>query len=226
VRLIVFSSTCATYGIPTRVPIPEDHAQNPVNPYGASKLTVEWMLRDFDTAYGFRSASLRYFNAAGADPDGDTGEVHHPETHLIPLVLDAAAGHRAGVSIYGDDYDTPDGTCVRDYIHVSDLATAHVAALRHLLRGGDSFAVNLGTGTGWSVRQVIETATRVTGRAVPVTIAARRPGDPPVLVADPSKARRLLGWTPVRAALEVQVADAWNWHRALRPIASRQETSP
>ena len=176
VGVIVFSSTAAVYGDPERVPIPEDHPKNPVSPYGATKLIVERMLSEFGDAYGLRSAALRYFNAAGADPEGEIGEASHPETHLIPLVLDAAMGHLPTIKIFGDDYHTPDSTCIRDYVHVSDLATAHVSALRHLLDGGKSFAVNLGTGTGWSVRQVIDAAERVTGRAIPVEVAPRRAG--------------------------------------------------
>ena len=175
---IVFSSTCATYGVPQGIPIPDDHPQNPINPYGTSKLTVERMLSDFETAYGLRSVSLRYFNAAGADPEAEIGEDHDPETHLIPLVLEAASGKRSNVTIFGTDYDTPDGTCVRDYIHVSDLAEAHVLALKALRGGRQSTSYNLGMGAGHSVREVIRVANSVTGRVIPVVEGFRRPGDP------------------------------------------------
>jgi len=214
---IVFSSTAAIYGVPLTVPIPEDHPQQPINPYGATKQVVERMLQEGADAYGLSFVALRYFNAAGADPDAEIGEAHDPETHLIPLVLDAAAGRRAGIDIFGDDYDTPDGTCIRDYIHVADLADAHVGALRWLLGGGQQAFLNLGNGNGFSVREVVETARRVTGRPIPVNIRPRRDGDPPALVGDARAARDLLGWQPQRAALEVQVADAWRWHQRPRP---------
>jgi UDP-glucose 4-epimerase len=171
------------------------------------------MLRDFGAAYGLRSTALRYFNAAGADPEAKIGEDHDPETHLIPLVLDAAAGRRADIAVFGEDYDTPDGTCIRDYIHVADLADAHVLALRRLLSGGDTQFFNLGNGNGFSVREVIAAAGTVTGRKIPVRRGERRAGDPPVLVADSSRAKSLLGWKPQRAALDVQIADAWRWHQ-------------
>jgi UDP-glucose-4-epimerase GalE len=203
----VFSSTCATYGVPAGMPITEDAPQQPINPYGRSKLMVEQMLADLP----LRSVSLRYFNAAGADPDGETGEVHDPETHLIPLVLDAAAGIRPAITVFGTDYPTPDGTCVRDYVHVGDLADAHVRALRHLLDGGASAAINLGTGSGASVAQVIAAVEAVTGHPVPVVQGPRRPGDPPELVAGGARAERLLGWRPRRSALETIIADAWAW---------------
>jgi UDP-arabinose 4-epimerase len=208
---IVFSSTCATYGIPRTVPIPDDHPQNPINPYGTSKLTVERMLKDFDTAYGLRSISLRYFNAAGADPEGEIGEDHNPETHLIPLVLEAASEKRPNVTIYGTDYDTPDGTCIRDYIHVFDLADAHVLALEALGSGCISANFNLGTGSGFSVREVIHRATEITGCKIPVVEGPRRPGDPPRLVADPARAKRELGWRPRYDDLPSMIATSWNW---------------
>ncbi len=212
VDFIAFSSSCAIYGVPTSVPVSEDHAQDPVNPYGAGKLMVERMLRDFGAAYDLRSVSLRYFNAAGADPDGEIGEAHEPEHHLIPLVLDAALGRRPGISVFGDNYATADGTCIRDYVHVTDLAEAHVLALKFLLAGGNSGSFNLGNGRGHSVMEVIEAARRVTGREIAVTVGPRRPGDPPVLVAENSEARKLLGWSPQRKELETQIADAWRWH--------------
>lgn len=212
VRHIVFSSTCATYGTPERVPITEDTPQNPVNPYGESKLMVERALHWYAQAHGITYAALRYFNAAGADPAGEIGEDHSPETHLIPLILDAAIGRRPQIDIYGTDYATPDGTAVRDYIHVQDLAEAHVAAIGHLMRGGTSLRLNLGTGAGHSVREVIDTAERVTGRPVPRREVARRPGDPPSLVADPSRAREVLGWTARMSDLDSILRTAWAWH--------------
>ena len=213
VPCFVFSSTAATYGVPQSSPMAESHPQAPINPYGESKLMVEHMLRDFGAAYGLRSTPLRYFNAAGADGEAKIGEDHDPETHLIPLVLDAAAGRRADIAVFGEDYATPDGTCVRDYVHVADLADAHVLALRRLLDGGESQAFNLGNGNGFSVREVIAAAGRVTGRPIPVRRGERRAGDPPVLVADSSRAKSVLGWKPTRAALDVQIADAWRWHQ-------------
>ena len=209
---LVFSSTCATYGVPQRNPIPEDHPQHPINPYGTSKLMIEQVLRDFDAAHGLRSLALRYFNAAGADPDTEIGEDHDPETHLIPLVLDAASGTRPHITVFGDDYDTQDGTCIRDYIHVSDLAEAHVLALKSLEKGAASVAYNLGNGRGFSVNEVIATATRVTGRDIPVKTGLRRAGDPPQLVGDATRAIETLGWKPRFAALEDIVATAWKWH--------------
>jgi UDP-arabinose 4-epimerase len=214
VRRIVFSSTCAVYGEPDRVPIVEDTPKAPINPYGASKLACERMMEDFDGAHSVRSVRLRYFNAAGADPAGETGEWHDPETHLVPLVLDAALGRRPAIAIFGTDYPTSDGTALRDYIHVMDLADAHVAALRHLLGGGDSAAVNLGTGRGVSVREVIDTVEKVTGRKVPTREEPRRAGDPPALIADPSRAAALLKWR-AHADLDVMVEDAWRWHLKL-----------
>ncbi len=211
---LVFSSTCATYGVPRSQLLTEDHPQFPINPYGASKLMVERMLADFDVAHGLRSVCLRYFNAAGADPDGDIGEMHDPETHLIPLVLDAASGARADITVFGTDYDTADGTCIRDYIHVGDLADAHVLALQALERGAASAAYNLGNGQGFSVRQVIDAAQRVTARAIPVTLADRRAGDPPVLVGDATRIRDALGWSPRHADLDDMIATAWRWQQA------------
>ncbi len=208
----VFSSTCSTYGVPEVVPIPEDHPQRPINPYGFSKLVVERMLVDLNAARGLRSVALRYFNAAGADPDGEIGEAHDPETHLIPLVL-AAARDGSPVNVFGDDYDTADGTCVRDYIHVFDLAEAHVRALEYLLGGGMSCSLNLANARGYSVKEVIATAERVTGKRIRIRMAPRRAGDPAVLVGSPERARATLGWEPTRSDLEIQIRDAWNWLR-------------
>jgi len=212
IEQIIFSSTCATYGVPEQVPIGEDHRQRPINPYGASKLFIERMLEDFGVAHGLRSIALRYFNAAGADPDGETGESHDPDTHLIPLVLDAASERRPAVTIHGEDYDTPDGTCVRDYIHVTDLAEAHVLALRALEQGASSTAYNLGNGLGFSVREVIEHARQVTGRPIQVEIGPRRDGDPARLVGDAARIRRELDWQPRYAGLESILATAWRSH--------------
>jgi UDP-arabinose 4-epimerase len=211
---LIFSSTCATYGLPQVIPIPETHPQAPVNPYGATKLMVERMVADFGVAHGLRSISLRYFNAAGADPDGETGEDHDPETHLIPLVL-AAAGTNSAVTIFGNDYDTYDGTCIRDYIHVTDLAAAHVQALKRLEQGAPSSAYNLGNGRGFSVREVIQAAEKVTGKSVPRTEGPRRPGDPPQLVGDPRRAKEELAWTPEHADLDHIVQTAWTWTQKL-----------
>jgi UDP-glucose 4-epimerase len=213
IKTFVFSSTCATYGVPTIVPIPEDHAQNPINPYGATKLMVERVLKDFDQAYDFKSVCFRYFNAAGADPEGCLGEDHNPETHLIPLVLLAALGKRDSISIFGTDYPTPDGTCIRDYIHVTDLAEAHVLGLKYLLNGGDSSVFNLGNGNGFSVKQVIDAARQVTGREIQAVECPRRPGDPPALVGSSDRARQILGWNPQYADLHQILAHAWNWHQ-------------
>ena len=212
VHHIVFSSTAAVYGTPDRVPIPETAPQRPVNPYGESKLMVERMLHWYDAAHAFSHAALRYFNAAGADPDGEIGEDHEPETHLIPLVLQAAMGRRPQIDVLGTDYPTPDGTAIRDYIHVQDLAEAHVKALAHLLRGGGSLQLNLGTGAGHSVREVIAAAERVTGRRVPQRETERRPGDPPVLVAEVIRTREVLDWVPVLSSLDTILATAWAWH--------------
>lgn len=213
---IVFSSTCATYGIPTQIPIREECPAAPVSPYGASKMMIERVLSDYASAYGFRSISLRYFNAAGADPQGEIGEDHNPETHLIPLVLDAAMGKRPHIAVMGDDYETPDGTCIRDYIHVSDLADAHVQALKKLSSGPVRPNYNLGTGIGISVREVIATAREVTGRDIPTIAAPRRPGDPPSLVADPTLAQRDLAWKPRISQLESIINTAWQWHKTPR----------
>ncbi len=210
VKKIIFSSTCAVYGEPAKVPIAEDIPREPVNPYGVSKLFFEQALEAYDRAYGFRFASLRYFNAAGADESGEIGELHDPETHLIPLALRAAAGNGPELKVFGSDYPTPDGTCVRDYVHVNDLASAHVKALEHLAGGKTSFAANLGTGTGASVSEVISTVEKVTGKPVPRKIVPRRPGDPPALVANPAKAQALLQWKASRGLLDV-VTTAWNW---------------
>lgn len=213
IKTFVFSSTCATYGVPQEVPIPENHPQNPINPYGATKLMVERVLQDFHQAYDFKSVCFRYFNAAGADPEGRLGEDHNPETHLIPLVLLTALGQRQSVSIFGTDYPTPDGTCIRDYIHVADLAQAHVLGLDYLLKGGETTAFNLGNGNGFSVREVIETARQVTGREIPAIECDRRPGDPPALVGSSDLARTVLGWNPQYADLNVILTHAWNWHQ-------------
>jgi UDP-glucose 4-epimerase len=212
VRKMVFSSTCATYGIPQRTPITEDTPQQPVNPYGFTKFVIEQVMEDYAAAYEFGFAALRYFNASGASPLGDIGEDHVPETHLIPIVLQTALGQRPSVTIFGDDYPTFDGTCIRDYVHVDDLCAAHLAALDRLqLRRG--IKVNLGTGTGYSVRQVIEVCRQVTGCEIPIEIGPRRAGDPPELVADAQLAREILGWTPKYQKLRPIVETAWRWHR-------------
>lgn len=207
----IFSSTAAVYGDPHYSPIDEAHPKAPINPYGRSKWMVEQILDDFAAAYDFKSVCLRYFNAAGADPAGTLGERHQPETHLIPLILQAASGRRASISVYGNDYDTPDGTCIRDYIHVSDLCDAHLLALRHLLAGKGSERLNLGNGQGFSVKEVIDAVRKVTGRDFQVHEEPRRAGDPPRLVADASKARQLLGWQPRHDDLGSIIADAWRW---------------
>jgi UDP-glucose-4-epimerase GalE len=225
IRRFVFSSSCAVYGLPSRVPTPETVAREPVNPYGASKLWFEHALEAYSRAYGLRSVSLRYFNAAGADESGEIGEIHAPETHLIPLALAATAADGPELQIYGSDYPTADGTCVRDYIHVNDLAEAHVRALQYLemqplkksiaKNGGDSLAINLGTGRGHSILEVVQAAEKATGRPVRRKIAPRRPGDPPVLVADPAKAQSVLGWTAKRNLDDI-VASAWAWMEKLK----------
>lgn len=209
---LVFSSTCATYGTPDLVPIAEDCPQRPINPYGTSKLMAERMIADFGHAHGLRSALLRYFNAAGADPDCEIGECHDPETHLIPLVLESMTGGDK-VTVFGTDWPTPDGTCVRDYVHVSDLAEAHVAALSLMLEGGEVGSLNLGTGEGISVRQVLAAAERAAGAPVAHDVGPRRAGDAPVLVADPCRARATLGWSPRMSDIDTIVATAWRWHR-------------
>ncbi|CBN58368.1 MULTISPECIES: UDP-glucose 4-epimerase GalE [Kamptonema] len=213
VNKFVFSSTCATYGVPNKVPLTEDHPQNPINPYGATKLMVERILSDFDAAYNLKSVSFRYFNAAGADPNGLLGEDHNPETHLIPLVLLTALGKRDSISIFGTDYDTPDGTCIRDYIHVNDLASAHILGLEYLLKGGKSDFFNLGNGGGFSVKEVIEMARKITGREIKALECDRRPGDPPILVGSSEKARQILGWIPEYPDLDNIVSHAWQWHQ-------------
>ncbi|WP_338429952.1 UDP-glucose 4-epimerase GalE [Synechococcus elongatus] len=210
---LVFSSTCATYGLPQVIPIPEDHPQAPINPYGRSKWMVEQFLQDFQAAYGLRSVIFRYFNAAGADPQGDLGEAHDPETHLIPLVLQAAAGQRPSIQVYGTDYPTPDGTCIRDYIHVCDLADAHVRGLTYLADGGATTAFNLGNGNGFSVKEVIATAERVTQRSIPVQFGDRRPGDAIALVGSSEKARQILSWEPQFPSLETMIQHAWQWQQ-------------
>lgn len=212
VKKFVFSSTAAVFGEPQKIPIDETHPQNPTNPYGWSKLMVEKILQSYDAAYGLKFVALRYFNACGAS--GDCGEDHNPETHLIPLVLFAAQGRREFISIFGDDYSTPDGTALRDYIHISDLSQAHLLALKHLGKGGDSEFINLGNGLGFSVREVIETAKKITGKPIDARIGPRRAGDPSRLVADSKKAREVLGWTPQFPDIESIIESAWSWHQA------------
>jgi len=212
VKRIVFSSSAAVYGNPHTVPIPEDHAKLPTSPYGETKLAMERALQWYGDAYGLKWVALRYFNAAGADAGGELGENHDPETHLIPLVIKAALGQRSHVEIYGTDYPTPDGTAIRDYVHVTDLAAAHVRALDYLRDGGESCALNLGTGRGYSVREVIDTVGKASSRPVPFREGPRRAGDPPVLVADARQAGKVLGWQPQHSGLEEIARDAWNWH--------------
>ncbi|WP_309740252.1 UDP-glucose 4-epimerase GalE [Chamaesiphon sp. OTE_20_metabat_361] len=209
----IFSSTCATYGNPQYIPIDEQHPQHPINPYGAGKLAIERALQDYDPAYGLKSVIFRYFNAAGADPDGQFGEDHNPETHLIPLILQAAAGKRAAISVFGSDYDTPDGTCIRDYIHVTDLAQAHVLGLEYLLAHQVSQIFNLGNGNGFSVKEVIDTAKQVTGKQIAIEFCPRRAGDPATLIGSSEKARQVLGWKPEYADLSAIVTHAWKWHQ-------------
>lgn len=217
VKNFVFSSTCAIYGMPKTIPMTEDHPQNPLSPYAASKQMVERILSDFDTAYGLKSVVFRYFNAAGADPQGRLGEDHQPETHLIPLVLLTALGKQESILIFGTDYPTEDGTCVRDYIHVTDLAQAHVLGLEYLMKGGESEVFNLGNGNGFSVRKVIETASQVTGKQILAVERDRRPGDAPVLVGSSEKARQILGWNPQYPDLKEIIAHAWQWHQKRHP---------
>ena len=215
VKYFVFSSTCATYGNPVEIPITESHPQNPINPYGKGKLMVETVLKDYSDAYRLKYASLRYFNAAGADPEGEVGELHDPETHLIPLILDVAAGRREDIKIFGTDYDTPDGTCIRDYIHVTDLAEAHILALEYLQNGGESDFFNLGNGNGFSVKEVIETAEEITGKDIKAAEAERRAGDPPILVGSSTKAKETLNWNPKYDELSKIIETAWNWHKKI-----------
>lgn len=210
----IFSSTCATYGEPMEIPITEEHPQNPINPYGKSKLMVEQILDDFKNAYGLQSISLRYFNATGADPDGELGEDHRPETHLIPLILQTALGQRETINIFGDDYQTKDGTCIRDYIHIADLAQAHLLALERLLNGFDGERYNLGNGDGYSVKEVIEVARQVTGKQIPTKIVERRPGDPAVLIGSSEKIVNELGWKPQFADPNTIIETAWKWHKS------------
>lgn len=212
---IIFSSTCATYGMPEQTPITESHVQNPINPYGRSKLMIEWILDDFYNAYDIKYVALRYFNAAGADPDNEIGEHHEPETHLIPLVLDVAIGRRDQLQIFGTDYETPDGTCIRDYIHVTDLADAHLRALKQLDRGGQSRVYNLGNGSGFSVKEIISAALKVTGREISCVGSDRRAGDPPVLIGSSEQIRNQLGWTPQFVDMESIIETAWQWHKTL-----------
>jgi UDP-glucose 4-epimerase len=209
----IFSSSAATFGEPQYTPIDERHPQRPINPYGGTKLMVEQTLADYDKAYGFNSVCLRYFNAAGADPEGQLGERHDPETHLIPLVLQAANGRRPNISVFGRDYDTPDGTCIRDYIHINDLCSAHWLALQSLMNGGSSQVYNLGNGNGFSVQEVIDTAERVTGRSIAVVNGPRRAGDPARLVADATQVRQNLGWQPQFADLATIIQHAWAWEQ-------------
>lgn len=213
VKKFVFSSTCAVYGMPKEIPMTEDHPHDPLSPYAASKDMVERILTDFDRAYGLKSVAFRYFNASGADPSGNLGEDHNPETHLIPLALLTALRKRETLYIFGTDYDTPDGTAVRDYIHVNDLADAHVLGLKYLLDDGESEIFNLGNGNGFSVREVIETARQVTGKEIPALESDRRPGDAPILVGSSDKARKILGWNPQYADLSKIISHAWQWHQ-------------
>lgn len=213
VKQIIFSSTAATYGDPEQIPIPETAKSRPTNPYGETKLAMEKMMKWADRAYGIKYVALRYFNVAGARESGELGEHHQPETHLIPIVLQVALGRRDYVTIFGDDYDTPDGTCIRDYIHVEDLIDAHILAMQYLRNSGESTIFNLGNSRGFSVKEIVEAARGVTGHPIPVLFANRRPGDPAKLVASAQKAREVLGWTPTRTSIRKIIGDAWNWHR-------------
>ena len=215
VKNFIFSSSCATYGVPEQIPIPEEHPQNPINPYGKGKLMVEYILADYSIAYDMKYISLRYFNAAGADPDTEIGEWHDPETHLIPLILDVPIGRKESISVFGTDYDTADGTCIRDYIHVTDLADAHILALEHLLDGGNSDVFNLGNGNGYSVFEVINAVERITGKNIKTINTNRRQGDPPRLIGSSEKAKAVLGWKPKYDSLETIIETAWNWHKKL-----------
>lgn len=218
IKYFIFSSTCATYGEPMQIPLTENHPLKPINPYGKSKYMVEQILEDYSNAYNFNYVSLRYFNAAGADPQTEIGEMHQPETHLIPLILDVALGKRESIKIYGTDYNTPDGTCIRDYIHVMDLAEAHLMALEYLEKSGNSQVFNLGNGKGFSVREVIETVEKVTGKDIKTVEADRRPGDAPILVGSSEKASKILGWQPKYKELEYIVETAWKWHQKLNNL--------
>jgi UDP-arabinose 4-epimerase len=226
IRYFVFSSSCAVYGAPNLIPITEKESLHPVNPYGFTKLVVERMLRDFDCAYDFRSVSLRYFNASGTDPEGEIGEDHDPETHLIPRALDAALGRLSHLDVFGDDYETSDGTCIRDYVHVSDLADAHVRALHALFDGAPTTAYNLGTGQGYSVSEVIRTAENVSDRRIPIRRLGRRQGDVAMLVADSHLAQSVLGWKPRFPDLETQIVHAWRWRRRHFGDTCRRAPSP
>jgi len=217
VTKLVFSSSCATYGAPQNLPITEDHPQQPISPYGASKLFIEKILHWYECAYGMRYMILRYFNAAGADPDGEIGEEHIPETHLVPLIIASAFGVTPSVEIFGTDYRTADGTAVRDYVHVSDLATAHIKALDYLFGEGASAKINLGTGRGYSIRDVISAVEAVSGKVVPIVERPRRPGDPPALIADPQLGQSLLKWTPLKSDLRTIIETAWAWHQTCIP---------
>ena len=221
---IIFSSSCATYGEPKKMPITEDMPQNPINPYGFTKYAVERIFKDYERAYGLKYVVLRYFNAAGADPEGEIGEAHDPETHIIPLMLDAASGKRPNVKVFGTDYPTRDGSCIRDYIHVSDLATAHLLALRHLEAGKESQFLNLGNTKGTSVLELIEAAKHVTGRDIPVVLSERRPGDPAILVGSSEKAKRVLGWEPMYGDIDTIIRHAWNWHSAFNKKSGGKAT--
>jgi len=218
VRLFIFSSSCATYGIPATLPVDESAATSPINPYGATKLFFEQLLSAYNASHGLRYVALRYFNAAGADESGTIGEIHDPETHLIPLALKAALGIAPPLTIFGEDLETPDGTCIRDYVHVSDLAAAHVLALEYLAIGGASTRLNLGTGQGTSIRELIQRFERLTGRVIPHQFAPPRAGDPPILYADPSRARAVLGWTAKRDIDQI-LQTAWRWEQRLQEIA-------
>ncbi len=213
---VIFSSSAATFGEPKYMPIDENHPQNPINPYGETKLIIEHIMRDYSQAYGLKFVSLRYFNACGAEPEGEVGEWQGTSSNLIPLTLDAAIGARPEIGIFGTDYETPDGTCIRDYIHVVDLAEAHVLALEYLLKGGESDYFNLGNGQGFSVKEVVSMAKKVTGIDFKVTEKERRAGDPPILIADASKAKKVLGWQPKYFELETIMKDAWNWHKRFK----------
>ncbi len=215
VKHFIFSSSCAVYGMPQKTILHEDHPKNPTNPYGNTKLAVENIMEDFDRAYGLKYVSLRYFNASGADPDCEIGEWHEPETHLIPLTLDAALGKRDCIEIYGTDYPTPDGTCLRDYIHVTDLADAHILALEYLMKHSSSEIFNLGNEKGFSVKEVIERAREITGEKIKAVDTPRRPGDPPILVATSEKIKKVLGWKPKYNSIDAILSTAWAWHKKL-----------